>query len=512
MSDSFVVPVDAAASRRVARNAAALAIASIASKGALFLWQLVLARLLSQSALGSYFTILGMLAIAATIPEFGMGLIVLRDVAQKRALAGKMLTVTLVVQLLLASVAYGGLILAGLLLGYDEVIHSLLPLAGLSLFIDLLGNMVYNQLLAREQMIVPAVVSVVHVFVQIGLVGLALLGGLGLVGLYGATVAASALRALIFWITLTRVGVRTVWPLDRTVMWGLLANGLPLAINSLLGMAYQHIDKIITTAVIGEENTALLGAAFILVVGMVELLSTTVLVAVFPMMSRQYGDGQRDAFDFLVEKIAFLTLVISVPIGVGVSVLASPIVALLFPADYIATTDVLAILIWFGVITMASAVFAQVLMIQNRQTRLLVIRAGGLMFNVLLVIVLLPRLGTPGAAVSSVTAEIVILTFLLRQWDVDGQHWRRLRPRLLRLAVAGLVMALVMLLLRAAGTSSSETVQQVLLLTAPVAGGLAYLVLVGLLGVIAPDDRGFIRQVLVSMPGGSLVARLWPAA
>ncbi len=509
MTDVLPAPVDAADSRKVARNAAALAVASIASKGALFLWQLVLTRLLAPSAYGSYITILGMMAIAATLPEFGLGLIVLRDVAQKRAMAGRMLSVTLVVQPLLASVAYGGLILAGLLLGYDDVIRGLLPLAGLSLFIDLLGNMVYNQLLAREQMVIPAAVSVVHVFVQIGLVGLALLGGLGLYGLYWATITASALRALIFWITLIRAGVRTEWPLDRVVMWGLLANGLPLAVNSFMGMAYQHVDKLITTAVIGEENTAVLGAAFVLVTGMVELLSTTVLVAVFPMMSRQYGAGQRQAFDFLVEKIAFLTLVMSVPIGVVTTVLASPIVALLFNPDYTRTTDVLAVLIWFGVITMVSNVFAQVLMIQNRQTRLLVIRAGGLVFNVLLAVILLPRLGTPGAAIASVTAEIVILVILLRQWDAGGRHWRRLAPRLLRLAVASVGMALLMLLLRAVGAGSSAAVQQMLTILAPLAGGMTYLVLVGLFGVIAPDDRGFIRQVLVSMPGGSWVARLW---
>ena len=142
MTDS-AVSLQTQDTRRAARNAAALALASIASKGALFLWQLVLTRLLAQADYGIYGTIGGMLVIAATLPEFGMGLIVLRDASQRRDLAGKMLSATLVMQPLLALVAYGGLVLAGGLLGYDEAIRGLLPLAGLSLFIDILGAVLF---------------------------------------------------------------------------------------------------------------------------------------------------------------------------------------------------------------------------------------------------------------------------------------------------------------------------------------------------------------------------------
>ncbi len=512
MTDGTAALLDDTSARRAARNAAALAVASIVAKGALFLWQLVLNRLLTQADYGIYGTIGGMMVIAATLPEFGMGLIVLRDVAQRRELAGKTLSATLAMQPLLAAVAYGGLILAGALLGYDQAIRGLLPLAGLSLFIDTLGNMVHNQLLAREQMVIPSIISVAHIGALIALAGLALLGGLGLWGLYWATIAAGGLRALAYWITLVRAGVRLAWPLDRAVMGGLLINGAPLMVNSFLGTAHMHVDKIITTATIGEANTALLLAAFVVVAGVVELLSTTVLVAVFPMMSRQHGSGQREAFDFLVEKIAFLTLVVTVPIGVVTSALASPLVAVLFSPQYTRTTDVLAVLIWYGVVTMMANVFAQVLMIQNRQLRLLGIRAGGLVFNVLLALFLLPRLGAPGAAISSVVAEVAVTAILLRHWDTTGEHRRRLGPRVLRLAAAGAIMALAMVGIQAAGAEAATPGSPFLPLVALVVGGAVYLAAVGLLSVIAPDDRGFIRQVLVSLPGGSLVARVWRMA
>ncbi len=510
MSES-AVPIPSDAARSAARNAAALAVASILSKGALFLWQLVLARLLAQADYGIYGTIGGMIAVSATLPEFGMGLIVLRDAAQRRDLAGRLLSATLVMQPGLALLAYGGLILAGVLLRYDESILRLLPLAGLSLFIDLLGNMVHNQLLAREQMVIPASISVAHIFVLIGLVALALLGGMGLPGLYIATIGAGTLRALAYWVALIRSGIRVEWPLDRQVALGLILNGAPLMVNSFMGTAYQHVDKIVMTATIGQENTAYLLAAFIIVAGMVELLSTTVLVAVFPMMSRQYGAGEHAAFAFLVQKIAFLTLVITVPIGVMVSVWAATLVGLLFSPDYTRTVEIVQVLIWYGVVTMVANVFAQVMMIQNRQTRLLGIRAAGLTLNIILLLILLPRIGPAGAAVGSLLAELLVVGLLIAHWQGRALLLREVGPRVLRLGLAGLGLVALMLLARAAVGGASGSGMILLPALAGIVGLAAYGAAVWLGGVIAPDDRGFIRQVLISMPGGGAVARVWKA-
>ncbi len=502
------VPPVRNAARSVARNAAALVVASVASKGVLFLWQLVLIQFLTRGEYGIYGTLGGMMIVAATLPEFGMGLIVLRDVAQRRELAGKTLAATLVVQPLFGLVAYGGLIFSGHLLGYSPEIRALLPLAGLSLFVDLLGNMVHNQLLAREQMIIPSIISVGHIVLLVALVAMALAGGLGLPGLYWATIAAGGARALVYWVALVRCGIGTTWPLDRAIVWGLLANGAPLAATSLMGSAYQHIDKILTTATIGEANTGLLTAAFVIVAGMIELLNTTVMVAVFPMMSRQYGEHDLEAFDFLVGKLAYLTLVVALPIGLVISLLASQVV-LIFGSGYTATTDVLAVLIWYGVITMVGNVFAQVMMIRNQQTRLLFLRAGGLMLNIVLLLILLPRLGTPGAAVSSVTAESIMVLVLMRQWDTEGRWLHGLLPRLGRLLLAGVGMAVVILILRPSSLATVDAQAALRLALALLGGGLVYLGLVLGTGAIAPDDRAFIRQVFVSMPGGGLVARVW---
>ena len=84
-----------ATAKRAARNMTALALSNIASKGLLFLWQLMLARWLGSGDYGVYGTIGALLAVGASLPEFGMGLIVIRDVAKRPRDAGRYLAATL---------------------------------------------------------------------------------------------------------------------------------------------------------------------------------------------------------------------------------------------------------------------------------------------------------------------------------------------------------------------------------------------------------------------------------
>ena len=80
-------------------------------------------------------------------------------------------------------------------------------------------------------------------------------------------------------------------------------------------------------------------------------------------------------------------------------------------------------------------------LIQNRQVRLVIVRAGGLLLNIVLNVILLPRIGPVGAAISGVIAELIVTVILLREWDTDGLHIRRVAPRLVRLLAAGAALA-----------------------------------------------------------------------
>jgi O-antigen/teichoic acid export membrane protein len=495
------LPVDgfsSGAAKRAARNATALALSNVVSKGLLFVWQLVLARWLGAEGYGIYGTIGAMMSIGAAIPEFGMGLIVIRDVANRPRDAGRYLSASLVLQPLFAAAGYVVLMVAAFLFGYDARLRALLAFAAVNLLVDALGTMCHNQLLAIERMVIPAVIAAGHAAVLMTLAGIALAAGGGLWGLYVATLIAGLLRAGVYWVALLRAGTRPAFPVDRAVARLLVINGLPIAVTSFLALAYQHADKLITTALIGAEGTGQLTAGFVVVFGVIELLSTTVLVAVFPLMSRVYSSGLRDMFEFMLEKLAFFNLTLSLPIGIFTSLLAVPLSAWVFGAGYTRTAGVLQVLIWYTVVTMAGNVFSKALLVQNRQTRLMVIRVSGLVLNVALLVVLLPRMNVQGAAVATLIAESVILVAIVRSFTFPMDWWARTANHLWRLALAALALAGIVLALRGVHP-----------LLAAVIGLPVYAGLVLVSGAFAKDDWDLIYRLATAMPGGAVIGRYW---
>ncbi len=490
--------ISSSEARRAARNAGAIAAATLLSRGMQFAWQLFFSAALGPAILGIYGTVSGFTQIGTSISAFGMSPIVIRDVAQHPERAGKYLTTTLFTQTLLALVAYVVLNLAAAAGGYSDTVRVFLALSAVNLMIDMLGNMCFDLLLAREKMVMTSIVSIAHVVILIVLAGLGLLGGYSLFGIYAGVTVAGVLRSAALWALAWRSGIRPAWPFDWQLAKPLLVNSAPLAFTAFITLAYQQIDKLVTNRLIGDAETGYLVAAFVIFFGVVELLNTTILTAFYPLMARSYGDGKNDQFGFIVEKLAFFTLLICLPITLVVSLFSHWLTLPIWRENLRPAADVLSILIWYALIMMVGNNLSQAMLVQNKQRRLLVIKLCGLGVNLLLLVLLLPRLGVQGAPLSSVIAEACVFTLLLLSFKAVGWNIGSLAPRVLRLLLVGAAAGAVMLLLREASW-----------LLALAAGVMVYVAGVLGLRVLAAGDWDLLYRLAAALPGGAWVRRYW---
>jgi O-antigen/teichoic acid export membrane protein len=496
--DTVSSGIGGAEARRAARNAGAIAAASILSRGLQFGWQLILVPGLGPEAYGIYGAVAAFIMVGASIPNFGMGPIFIRDIARYPEQTGKYLTAALFMQTILGLVAYVGVNAAAGAGGYSETVRGFLALAGISLIVDIIGNMCNDLLLAQERMVSTSIITICHIIALITFAGIGLSSGYGLFGVYIGTILAGAGRSTALWILVLRNGTRPVWPFDRSIAFPLLINGAPLALYAFLGLAYQQADKLVTNRLIGDVDTAYLTAAFVIIFGVSELLNTTVLTAVYPMLSRSYGDGRNPLFGFMVDKLGFFNLLVSLPITLTVSIFSAEIAVPLFGEKFRPTADVLRILMWYTLLMMSSAVIARGLTVQNRQRVMLAVRTGGLALNIALLFVFLPTMGVKGAPVASTISEAVVLIILFSVFRASGWEVRRILPRLLRLALLGAVVGAAMLFLR--------TIHPIV----GIVGGLAfYTVGVYVSGVLGADDWDLLYRLLAAMPGGARILKYW---
>jgi len=483
--------------KRAARNVSALMIASIISKGTLYIWQLALSTWLGPSEYGIYGTVGGLMVNAAAVASFGMGLIIIRDVARDPSKAGKYWSAMLYIQTVLALVAY--IAMNGVAIGYSEILRAFAALAGINLFVDLFGNMSHDLLLAREDMVKTSIVEIVHIVFRIALALLALTAGWGLLGVYGAALISGLARSVVLIALNFRAGLRPEFPFDRGIARPLIINSAPVALSSTLTLAYQHADKLMTTGFLGERVTGYLTAAFVINIGMIELFSASVLVAAYPLLARYYEDGANPVFGNMIEKLARYNMIIGLPLALSISILAEKIMIPLLGEAYAPSAGILRLLIWYTAAAMFGNVFHMGLVIQNQQRQLLLIRGVGLALNATLTAILLLKWGDPrGAVIASIIGEVLVVILFLKGFRAPGLPWRSLAHSAMKLLIIAGPTALVVLALR----------EHVIIL--PVfAGAVVYLAGVILTRVLSADDWDLLYRLAESIPGGGYLTRFW---
>lgn len=497
MSDSSP-SISASDAKRAARNVGALMAASVVSKGLLFVWQIVLGNLLGPSEYGIFSTILGLLGIAVVIVGFGIGVIAIREVAKNSKQIGQYAAAMLFLQTGFAGIGYLGAVGLSFTLG-DSIIAALTAIAALSLIIDMFGNIGNDLLLAQERMVISSVVDMTHIVLRVALAAGALYMGWGLLGVYLATIISGLLRSALFWWIHWRDGLRPVWPLERKIVVPLLRDALPLAMSALLSQTYAHADKLMTTGIIGVENTGYLTPAFLIHFGISELLSTQLMLAIYPMMARYYDADKTETFGFMVEKLARFTLILVLPIALILTIFASNIILLIFSPEFIPTIGILQIFVWYSLFSVIRAVFSRALLVQNKQTYTLKVLILSLSLNIVLNTVLLLRYRDPrGAAIASVAAEALTLVLLAGAFRANGFNWRRVMPQTLRILMVGVMSALVMI---TAGLLHP--------IVGMLVGAIAYLVGIVYGGALSEDDWDLLYRLVAAMPGGTMLQHYW---
>jgi len=176
---------------------------------------------------------------------------------------------------------------------------------------------------------------------------------------------------------------------------------------------------------------------------------------------------------------------ITVPIAVAAILVADPVLEMVFGTAYSPAIGPFRILTGYIIFTGVGSIFGTTLFATGRQRQYSLSIAVGSLTNLLLCFALIPLLGAVGAAVSSATAEIVVLTvsFLYFRRDFRPTFF----PSLVRTLVAGVAMATAYSAMPFEGTFAF--VGKLLV------GGVAYGGVLRVLGELSPAKIETLRRL-----------------
>ncbi len=465
----------------IARNTSYFTAALIVQKAITFLYFIILARYFIPEALGKYYFAQSFTTIFSIFIDLGMANVLIREIAKlnssnteagipvlgenpKTNYVGedcqssinslnnndstqKLLGAIIGIKIPLALISTLLVVLFVNILHYPALTKHLVYLSAICMVLDSFTLTIFSIIRGFHNLKFESISSVVYQLISMGFGVILLKFGFGLTWQMITSVMASTFN-IVFAVIL----IKYKWKLklrpkfDKKLFKKIVLLTLPFSLYAILQRVYAYLDSVILSLLAGDKSVGLYQVAF-KIINALQFLPMAFAASVYPAFAA-YWSKNRDQLSITFERSMNYLIIISLPISVGVIVLADKII-LLFKTEYgasILPLQINMIALIFIFINFPIGALLNACDKQKVNTRNM---AATLSVSILMNIILIPRLHAVGASLTVVFTNI--LMFILGIWHVPSitkYNYRNIILNFLKTAFASFLMACVILYLK----------------------------------------------------------------
>ena len=398
---------------RLGRNSLWLLAARVGAQ-ILSLFTILLARKLGSAGFGEYAFFTTVIFVGNVLSTFGTDMLFIREIAARDDLAR--LPAALWLQLSLSGLLIAGIILtAPALPNQRPAAMTALQLYSLALVPLAFYSIFTTALRGRQRMDLYALLNFAAALLQAAVVLIFVADGEGIVTLAWLLLGSQCLLTLLAgWMCTRHItafwrGWRFSWADVRAVTTA----STPLGALGFLGMFYQKLSVALLSTLSGAAPTGLF-AASLRVVEASKSAHQAAFTSLYPMMSQDgaHPSGRATAAIRLSWR---LLLAGAVVLALTLSLLAGPLVSLLYGTGFEAATPVLRILAWILVPYTVNSFLTLAFVAGGRARAVSLALTVSLLGLGLMSLVWIPAYGLEGAAWAALVAESLQAVALLFQ-------------------------------------------------------------------------------------------------
>lgn len=192
------------------------------------------------------------------------------------------------------------------------------------------------------------------------------------------------------------------WIYDRETAWGLMAESWPLLLASVAVMLYMRLDVVMLQQMVGDREVGIYAAAT-RISEVWYFLPTVIVSSVSPSIINSHASSP-SLYTERMRRLYFVMTWSAVGLSLPISLLSGWIVKLLYGHRFAAAGPVLAVHLWASVAVFLGVASTQHLLVENLQRISFYRTLIGVACNILLNLILIPKLGAMGAAIATVVS------------------------------------------------------------------------------------------------------------
>lgn len=403
---------------------------------------IMIGRILGPTDAGIFNLGITFFTIVLALSDLGLQELFVREVAPRREESGRYLANYLVMRTVLVVIGYGILfLLVYFLLPYQPETKTVILILGLSVLPEALFALFQALFVAHERLLVPTIAAVVNSSFKLG-TGFWLLANDHPVSTIAWVIPiGSTLSLLIFLPGLIslfrRVPQKISSRLDGVFSLTQLRY-MPgfILISTFLTLDFQ-LDAFLISLYLSEADIGWYGAAQTIVLGF-WMMATAIRTTLYPVMARASQEAP-EKLPVIYRRAHQYLLLVALPIAAGITLLARPIVRLVYADAFDATVPALQIMIWAVVFAFINVPNARLVLVRNRQQQAGWMTGASMVVNVVLNLLLIPHYGIVGAATAR-TIATAVLFFQLYSYSQLYLNVESILPLVLRPLLATLIM------------------------------------------------------------------------
>ena len=209
------------------------------------------------------------------------------------------------------------------------------------------------------------------------------------------------------------------WEYNKSLAKKILKNSWPLMLALAAGFIYLRIDQVMIGAMMGNYEVGLYAAA----VKLVEVwyfIPGIICASLFPAIINA-KKTDLSSYKSRLKKLYILMATASILMAIPISLLAKPIIYILFGSGYLESVNILRVYIWSSVGLFLGTVVSQYLMSENLVKTIFFLNFLAMSVNIILNLIFIPALGLLGAAWATLISYLIIPIMIL----VGGKIWEK---------------------------------------------------------------------------------------